>query len=529
MRSLTLLAVILASVVSPAQSVAPTPTVQTEAENCQNNRGVCAYQKPLKDLLDAVQKGNVQAKNDALKALLAPEVVPDYFVLGLSEDSIFDTVVNAWERVRVDDQVGPSVKGGGTTDLVSRPSTPELLGLALQAGALSETVSGSTATFNGNAYGAYRAIIGQPAICLVCSASAWKNLNFSASFDLSRQSTKQVATAGAANPSTPAIGTVQLPQSSRQLSSITARYDIYNPLDPRSKEFKKAWSTAFQKHQQDLANAAKDLDDALRVILQPLVSDTDLQKIEDSFATRLVQDASTNNATQMKADFEAFFSQLKQHADKDIPDLNQKLTAAAAAYARFSVINNTAVLEARGKPQFTAEYIYNRPASQPDTHDFKLIYGYTPKSATGTLFTLNAAGSIYGGSIAPGAKYGRFRDFQFAAQLDRSLGNVMTNPAILTVAGYVQYQFDPSILNIGPGNLVPGTSIVLPGNAQVLLGTKGALGILQAKVTVNTKAGVKIPIGVSWANKTDLLNATDVRGNIGITYDFNSIGQIFGR
>jgi hypothetical protein len=120
------------------------------------------------------------------------------------------------------------------------------------------------------------------------------------------------------------------------------------------------------------------------------------------------------------------------------------------------------------------------------------------------------------------------RDFQFASQLDLPLGDVITHRATLTLAGYVQYQFDPSVLNIGSGNLVPGTSITLPKDAQVLLGTKGTLGIMQAKVTVNTKAGVSIPIAVSWASKTDLLNATDVRGHIGITYDFNSIGQLFG-
>jgi len=132
------------------------------------------------------------------------------------------------------------------------------------------------------------------------------------------------------------------------------------------------------------------------------------------------------------------------------------------AFARYSQINYTAVQEARGKPQFTFEYLYNHPVTQPDTHDFKLIYGYTPKSTTGALFTLNFAGSIYGGSIPAGAKYGRVRDIQFAAQLDRPLGDVITHPATLTLAGYVQYQFDPSVLNIGPGNLVPGTSITLP-------------------------------------------------------------------
>jgi hypothetical protein len=528
MRSISLFAtLIFAFLTASAPALA-----QTEVEDCQSNRGVCAYQKPLKDLLNAFQEQDTDKKKkesqDALAALLAPERVPDYFVLALSEGSVFDNVVNAWERARVDKQVGTSAKGTGTTDLASRPSTPELLGLAVQLGALTETVSGSTATLNANAYGAYQALVGQPVICLVCSKSAWKNLNFAASFDLSRQATKQVATSGVANPTTPAVGMVQLPQSSRQLSSLTVRYDIYNPLDPRSKEFKNAWSTAFQKHQQDLVNAAKDLDDALRGILKPLIVDTDLQSLEDKYMDTLTRDANANSAAQLKKDFEDYFTELSKIAHKDIPDLDQKLSVAASAYSRYSQINYTAVQEARGKPQFTAEYIFNHPVTQPDTHDFKLIYGYTPKSRTGVLFTLNVAGSIYGGSIPAGTKYGRLRDFQFAAQLDRPLGDAITHPATFTLAGYVQYQFDPSVLNIGPGNLVPGTSITLPKDAQVLLGTKGTLGIVQAKITINTKSGVNIPVGVSWANKTDLLNATDVRGHIGITYDFNSIGQLLG-
>jgi hypothetical protein len=500
-------------------------SAQTEVENCQDNRGVCAYQKPLRDLLAASDE---KSRNDRLNELLLPERVPQYLVLGLSEGSVFDSVVNAWERARVDKQVGTSAKGAGTTDLASRPSTPELLGLAMQLGALTETVSGSTATFNANGYGAYQAIIGQPSVCLVCSASAWKNLNFSGSFDLSRQANRQVATNGVANPATPSIGIVQLPKSSAQFSSATVRYDIYNPLDPRSKQFKKAWSTAFQKHQKDLADAAKDLTADLLVILDPLIKDKDLKALEAQYKSTISTDATSNNLPKLRSDFEDYFKALTSLAYKDVPDLDQKLSAAAAAFARYSQVNYTTVQEARGKPQFTAEYNYNHPVSQPDTHDFKLIYGYTPKSTTGALFTLNVTSSLYGGTIPKGAKYGRLRDFQFAAQLDRPLGDVITHPATFTLAGYVQYQFDPSVLNVGAGNLVPGTSITLPKDAQVLLGTKGTLGIVQAKITVNTKAGVNIPIGVSWANKTDLLNATDVRGHIGITYDFNSIGQIFG-
>jgi hypothetical protein len=502
---------------------------QSKPEPCtDNNRGVCAYQKLLKDLLAARNKDQA-AQETALRNLVKPEAIPGYLVIALSEGSAFDSAVDAWERARVDKQVGTSAKGTGTTDLASRPSTPDLLGLGIQLGALTQTVSGSTATFNANAYGAYQAILGRPSICLVCAPSAWKNLNFGVSFDLSRQAAKQVATTGPANSTTPALDQVLLPQSSRQLSSVTVRYDIYNPLDPRSKEFKAAWSQAFKSHANELVEAARNLNTALIPILNPLIKDPNLQKLEDKYSALFDTDAKANNLVQLNVDFEAYFSELNTLAHNDIPDLDKEVSAAAAAFARYSQVNYYAVQEAQGKPQFTAEYVFNHPGTQPDTHDFKLIFGITPKSTTGALFTLNLAASVYGGSIPVGSKYGRLRDFQFAAQLDRPLGNIMTHPATFTLAGYVQYQFDPSVLNIGPGNLVPGTGITLPGDAQVLLGTKGTLGIVQAKITINTKSGVNIPVGISWANKTDLLNATDVRGHIGITYDFDSIGQIFGR
>ena len=74
---------------------------------------------------------------------------------------------------------------------------------------------------------------------------------------------------------------------------------------------------------------------------------------------------------------------------------------------------------------------------------------------------------------------------------------------------------------------MPGTNITLAEDSKVLLGSKGFLGILQAKVTINGKSGINIPIAVSWANKTDLLSANDVRGQVGISDDF-VLGQLFG-
>ena len=184
--------------------------------------------------------------------------------------------------------------------------------------------------------------------------------------------------------------------------------------------------------------------------------------------------------------------------------------------------------EAKGQPLLTFEYAFNRPQNQPETHDFRLILGYTPKNAIG-LLSVNAAASIYGSTIPAGAKYGRLHAGQVSVEYDRPL-TLKSNPnqATFSVAAYWQYQPDPSVLNITADNLVPGTTIQLPQNAQVLLGTPGSLWVTQAKITVNGKSGIKIPIGVSWSNKTDLLASSKVGAQVGISYDFSSLSSLFG-
>lgn len=513
---------------------------QVHGPDCMQDRVRCAYQTALNVMTAAYSKQAVsdqdkQAQTDALRTLIAPENEPDRFVFALTGDSLDDQLLNnlldAWQRARVDRQSGSTSASNGTTDLVSRPSTSDLLGLAVQLGAMTETVSGSTATFQANAGGTYRAILGQPAVCVSCAPSgpfSINNLNLSVSFDLTSQAAQTVATSGSANPSTPAVPMVVLPESSRQFSQLDVRYNILNPIDPRSTQFQKAWKDSYDRHKLDLVSAANDLNKQLGAILNPLIKDPKLDDLQSKYSSQITS-AAAGGEEKLYSVFRAFFNELVNLARADVPNLDQKVSGAVASFARYSQLNSTAVAEAAGT-QFTFEYTFNHPRSIPDTHDFRLIWGFTPsKALSGSLFTINLAGSIYAGQLPTGASYGRMRDFQIAAQFDRPLGDRITHAATLSLAGYAQYQFDPSVLNIGAGNLAPGTNIVLPKNAQVLLGTKGTLAVVQAMITIDLKSGLKIPIGVSWANKTDLLNASDVRGHIGLTYNFDSLGQLIGR
>jgi hypothetical protein len=73
---------------------------------------------------------------------------------------------------------------------------------------------------------------------------------------------------------------------------------------------------------------------------------------------------------------------------------------------------------------------------------------------------------------------------------------------------------------------VPGTNIPLPGDAQVLLGTAGWLGVAQGKLTINLKKGFTLPVAVKWSNKTDFLKGDDVRGQVGLSYDLSALSKL---
>jgi hypothetical protein len=472
------------------------------------------------------------ARQDTTQALLNPVTFPDSFVIALTGRSFGDTVLNsiiaAWQQARVDQQIGASTTGRGATDLVSRPSTSDLIGLAMQTGALTETVQGTTATFQANADGAYRALVGLPTICPDCNpvgAWNWANLNASVSFDLTGQTNRTVNTSGPANASTPSTPAVLLPQQANQFTQLDVKYNIANPIDPRSANFKEAWRGAFAKHRAELMTAAGELDRDLESILDPLINDPKLAALQAAYLPQLA--ANSASVETLYPVFQAFFEQVAALARLDVPELDERVRAAVGALARYSQINYAVVQEATGA-QWTLEYMYDRPQDSVDMHTIRVIGGFTPANSTsGTLFTMNLAATIYGSQMPASANYRRLRDLQAAAQLDRPIGDRITHPVTLSLAGYLQYQFDPSVLNITSGNLAPGTDIPLPQNAQVLLGTRGLIAIAQAKATI-TRNGLNIPISIEWANKSDLLTGSDIRGNIGLTYNFDSMTQLFG-
>ena len=210
-------------------------------------------------------------------------------------------------------------------------------------------------------------------------------------------------------------------------------------------------------------------------------------------------------------------------------------------------------------PILSVEYDVNRPTGQPSNSVVRVIYqkSFLPKekkkptasgssaapvsassgkakSASSTTptpiltLTVNGAVSFYNSdqSNVPGAGY--LRNAQFAAEIghDFSIKSSMLGQLnfTLSTAGYYQDQRSPAILNVTPGAPVDGVTFVgLPATATKVFGSTGNIGLWQLKLTTGSGSSVKVPLSVTYSNRTELITKPTWKAQIGISYDFDSL------
>jgi hypothetical protein len=153
-------------------------------------------------------------------------------------------------------------------------------------------------------------------------------------------------------------------------------------------------------------------------------------------------------------------------------------------------------------PLIVMEYTNNRPLDEPRSSDIRLV-AETPL-LSGSLVA-NAAVSLFD-TVPVGAE--RIRHVDGSLQWDLPLSYASgAGAVVLTLATRVQYI----------QNGVAFQNTMLPG-------TKGTIGVFQLKASVPIKqAGVQLPISVTWANRTELVKEQVVRGQVGLTFDFDSL------
>jgi hypothetical protein len=507
------------------------------AKFCKNDsrtevRAFCPW---LSELLDGAQAKKSQAalQNDLNNLNPAnPKALPhtvSAIAIQLAATTQATSLLQTANQLRTDQQLGANSASSGTTSLVTKAGSAALLGMALDTGALTRSVNGATATVSANSDELYRVISGTHPDCVInCKESGFEShflnwLNLSASFALAQSSSTTTSTSGQASGTTStSVSSVAIPTGAGKLSAFTAKFQLINKYDPRSSAFLGNWSnqvttlapTAISAEGDAAALYAEMMNDAAFASMAGAPDDANLYAKAGADAT----------GKSLVDQFETGWNAAMSTVLKD-PKLSadvSKLTQDQEAFRTAWLNSITAV----AGQLLSVQYSFNKPLNQPQTHDVTIIYGHN-FGAAGSL-TFNGAASLYNGALPAGASYGRVHYGQVSGEYDRNLNNPQNSfQTQLSLAGYWQYQPQPSVLNIPAGTVAPGTTIPLPNGTQEFVGTAGSLWVTQGSLTIKGPGGVNIPLGVSWSNKTDLLQGSKVGGQVGISYNFSSLSALF--
>ena len=385
------------------------------------------------------------------------------------------------EAARIDKQVGGAEGNAGSTTLVSKGGTPAVLGFAVENGGLTRTVDGTTVTFRGNPVGLVEAFQKTgfiPSYQDSKSTELLRKLSFSVSFDTSRGNTPGTLLA-----------------NRQQLSSYSFRYEFKNDRDPRNKKYADEWAKLVSGHAQQVANA---LSSGL------LVLDSNPEYAEWLRITKqAVANASDADLPNVLAQrFEAF-QEIKMP-----PEFVQFINSFRTEFIAYRQ-DRSKLLEIIAKaPIFTVEYVNNRRPGLIDTSTLNFIaetgmfQGKADLTYNGTVTFFNSS---------PGAGMKRVRNFDHSLRLDMPIGDPRRFSGILTFAGKYKRLMEDEMTS---------------GGAKMKI--KGDMATGQLLFTIPIKgSGFKIPISLTFANRTEFVKEKEVRGNFGFTFDLDSILEKF--
>jgi hypothetical protein len=149
--------------------------------------------------------------------------------LGIADQNLFQKAASNPQQKQVS---SPSVTNGSTS-LVSKPVATDLIALAAESGALTQTQSGSTITLQANLDHLIRAVytLNQSQNSYLPKGTPYiENFTVSAGLAANTNSTATVLTTGSATTSPINTSTVTANSSATKLSSLSVNYEFNNKL-----------------------------------------------------------------------------------------------------------------------------------------------------------------------------------------------------------------------------------------------------------------------------------------------------------
>lgn len=414
------------------------------------------------------------------------------------------------ETQRTDKQIGASARAEGSTTAAEKPGFAELLGFAIEHGAIEKEVNGTTLTLSSSPYAFVAAASGD-------NATTYKNYGYlsrvgvSANFNISDQD--NVLTNARRN----------------QLSEWSLRARLTPDRSQRSRDAEQIWAQV----RDDFAAPDLVLTGDLATQFQ---SDAALnakrREIEDRFRTpafrvpvKAVLDNAALTREQKRAEIaKAILCQVKTDifdavrtgafridtASRDriiratLPKFQRALELKEAAINKFE-----ADLKALSyKPVFTFAYINKRDPSLSDYSTFKFLF--QKKSTENFSIVANAGFSVY---HKPNSVLHQsdMRDFAAALSFEGIAGRspFLTNK---DDESRITYSFSGRYQRLFENRNRPDV--------------KADIGVAQFKLEIPVIMGFTLPFSVTYANATELIKEDHVRANFGFTLDTDKVFQI---
>jgi hypothetical protein len=433
------------------------------------------------------------------------------YVCQFTTDAIKTRLMAQAEQKRLDKQPGATSSSSGSTSLVSKGSSPWLLGFALEHGGLTQTTDGTTVTFRGNVTNSIRALLDSTYLGSYKLkendplVQALAKLSFGVSFDTS---------------STSATASQGFSPSTGNFSGFSTKYEIINHRDPRDKRYRSQWSALASREGTAIAARIGDLDAAItrtHEVAYDAWFAAVSQELDD-----LPQSASDEQIRRVAEDAANTFHERFW----DFAEIKNAVASLTSSMSGFLEKQDKTVNEIRGTPLVTVEYNYTRQhatanqtvvATQPNQtipslSNINLVLERGISGGNTPEFTFNAGATFFNSANATTPSRGTLRDYRISAELDvplRPIDNV----------GRPTLSFSGQFLSLRQEPL--GQKVTL--NAVTITRT-GNMGVFQTKLSIPIKnSGVKIPISFTYASRTELVKEHDVRGNIGITFDLDSL------
>jgi hypothetical protein len=417
-------------------------------------------------------------------------------------------LVNAQlETKRTDKQPGASARAEGTTTLAEKAGIQNLLGLAIENGAIQKEVNGTTLTLSTSPYVLSTMGAGDTARNYLQHGNDLGRVGLSATFNIANQ------------------GDLLSNATRKQLAEWGIRIRLAGDHSPRSKQFQEFWEK----------NVKKQIEQEAVVITLAAatafkgVTETRRRAVEDDLSSAVVnfinqrKDQLTTNTSQVIAALrDLILATLKQEVSDKIDSFGLDpltrhnivaVTMPALSDAHVQAKEGLAKLEAEIQrlqtlSTATLEYTNVRDATAGSYSNVKFLY---EKGTSDTMkVVLNIGGSFYSDPKRE-LNQQTTRDFATALSWEGIAGR---SPLALDANDKSQVTFSFS-----------GRYQRLLENRHIA-GKKADVASAQGKLELPILTGASLAFSLTYANADELVSKDHVRFNFGINYDTGKLYQL---